>query len=101
MPQYALPHRLVGEQQRLVLMSRLLDPIEDAYIAKLGVGPGWRCLELGCGNGSIAQALAARVAPMGHVVASHIDLRYLGNLKAPCLEVRRIDILRDDIETSI
>jgi len=82
-------------------MSRLLDPIEDAYIAKLGVGPGWRCLELGCGNGSIAQALAARVAPMGHVVASHIDLRYLGNLKAPCLEVRRIDILRDDIETSI
>jgi len=99
MPEYALPHRLVGEQQRLVLMSRLLDPIEDAYIAKLGVGPGWRCLELGCGNRSIAQALAARVAPMGHVVASDIDLRYLGNLKAPCLEVRRIDILRDDIET--
>jgi ubiquinone/menaquinone biosynthesis C-methylase UbiE len=38
------------------------------------VRPGWRCLELGCGNGSIAQALAERVAPAGHVVASDIDL---------------------------
>jgi SAM-dependent methyltransferase len=99
MTDYTLPHQLAGERQRLALMSSLLDPMELAYIAKLGVGPGWRCLEVGCGNGSIAQALAARVAPSGHVVASDLDVSYLGNLKAPCLEVRRIDILRDEIET--
>ena len=62
------------------------------------MGPGWRCLELGCGNGSIAQALAVTVAPTGHVVASDIDLAYIADLRMPCLEVRRIDILQDVIE---
>lgn len=98
MPEYALPHDLVGEQQRLALMSELLDPIERAHIARLGVCPGWRCLELGCGNGSIAVALAERVSPTGHVVASDIDLSCVGDLQAPCLEIRQIDILQDVIE---
>ncbi len=98
MNEYTLPHKLAGEQQRLALMSALLDPVERAHIARLGVGPGWRCLELGCGNGSIAQALAQRVAPTGHVVASDIDLSYIAKSKTPCLEVRRIDILQDAIE---
>jgi len=98
MSEYTLSHGLAGEQQRLALMSRLLDPFERACIARLGVQPGWRCLELGCGNGSIAQALAERVAPTGSVLASDIDLKYVADLQAPCLEVRRIDILQDAIE---
>lgn len=98
MGEYTLPHKLAGEQQRLSLMSALLDPIELAILDRLGVSPGWKCLELGSGNGSISQALAARVAPAGHVVASDIDLAYLANLKAPGLEVRRIDLLHDAIE---
>ena len=98
MGEYTLSHELVGEQQRLALMSSLLDPLERARFASLGVRPGWRCLELGCGNGSIAQALAVAVAPTGHVVASDIDLAYIADLRMPCLEVRRIDILQDVIE---
>ena len=99
MPDYTLPHQLTGERQRLSLMSSLLDPMELSHVARLGVAPGWRCLELGCGNGSISQALAPRVSPGGHIVASDIDVSYLGDLKGPSLEVRRIDILRDKIET--
>jgi SAM-dependent methyltransferase len=98
MPEYILPHRLEGEQQRLKLMSALLDPLELAYVARLGVGSGWRCLELGCGNGSVSQVLAGCVAPNGHVVASDIDISYVEQLRMPCLEVRRIDILNDAIE---
>ena len=74
MGEYTLSHELVGERQRLALMSSLLDPIERARFSRLGVGPGWRCLELGCGNGSMAQTLAEAVGPTGHVVASDIDL---------------------------
>lgn len=98
MGEYTLPHGLVGERQRLGLMSALLDPFEWACIARLGVRQGWRCLELGCGNGSISMALAGRVEPTGKVVASDIDLAYIVGLQRPCLEVRRIDILHDAIE---
>lgn len=98
MREYTLPHALRGEQQRLELMSTLLDPMERSRLAGLGVRPGWRCLELGCGNGSIAEALAGYVAPTGHVVASDIDLTYIAQLQRPGLEVRRIDVLQDSIE---
>lgn len=100
MDEYTLPHRLAGERERLALMSALLDPLERSHIARLGVSLGWRCLELGSGNGSIAQALAERVGPTGHVVASDIDLAYIVDLQAPCLEVRRINILQDGTEES-
>jgi SAM-dependent methyltransferase len=98
MGEYTLPHRLMGEKERLGLMSALLDPLERACITRLGVRPGWRCLELGSGNGSIALDLAERVAPGGKVVASDIDLAYIAGLQGPCLEVRRIDVLQDVIE---
>jgi SAM-dependent methyltransferase len=98
MSEYVLPHEAAGEQQRLALMSALLDPVELAHIARLGARPGWRCLELGSGNGSISRALAERVCPGGQVVASDIDIAYIKDLRAPCLEVRRIDVLQDVIE---
>ena len=95
---YVLPHDLAGEQQRLALMFALLDPLHRSYLEKLGLQPGWRCLEVGCGNGSISEWLASRVAPGGHVVASDIDLRYIANLGAPNLEVRQFNILEDLVE---
>lgn len=100
MSQYTLPHELSGEEQRLSLMSKLLDPMERAHIERLGLRPGWRCLEIGCGNGSISQWLAQRVAPKGHVVGTDIDTKFINQLRAPCLEVRRVDILSDRIETA-
>jgi SAM-dependent methyltransferase len=100
MSEYVLPHDLKGERQRLRLMSALLDPMERSHLERLGLRPGWRCLEVGCGIGSISQWLAEKVAPAGHVVASDIDIRYLAGVKASCLEVRRLDILHDAIETN-
>src|SRR6516162_843776 len=93
MSHYALPHTLAGENGRLALMSALLDPIERAHIERLQVGCGWRCLELGAGNGSIAKILAGIAGPTGHVVASDIDLSFMADLQAPGL-----DVLEDGIE---
>jgi SAM-dependent methyltransferase len=100
MAEYNLPHSIAGEEQRLQLMSALLDPMERTHIERLGVGPGCRCLELGAGNGSISRSLARLVAPSGHVVASDIDIRYMADLKDAGLEVRRLDVHSDPIETS-
>ena len=38
------------------------------------------------------------MAPGGLVVASDLDLSYIADLQKPCLEIRRIDILKDGIE---
>ena len=98
MPGYILPHNLAGERQRLALMSELLDPWERAHIERLGVRPGWRCLEIGCGNGSISRWLAERVAPSGQVTASDIDISYVAGARQPCFEVRQLDVTQDAIE---
>ena len=73
-------------------MSRLLDPMHRRYIERLGVQPGARTLEVGCGNGSISVWLAERVAPDGEAVALDLDLS-LVDVSALNLEVRQGDIV--------
>ncbi len=99
---YILPHTLTGERQRLALMSELLDPMHRALLEKLGLRSGWRCLEVGCGNGSISKWMAGKVGPKGRVLATDLDLRYIDNLQSPNLEVRQLNILKyekDKLET--
>jgi len=98
MSQYILPHDLTGEQQRLRLMSELLDPLDRICIERLGLQAGWGCFEVGCGNGSISEWLASRVGPGGHVVASDIDLRYIAGRAATNLEVRQLNIVENAVE---
>ena len=98
MSEYVLPHQLRGERYRLDLMSALLDPVVRGHFDQLGMGDVWQCLEFDCCNGSISRALLEYVALAGHVVASDIDIRYIEDLQAPCLEVQRIDLLNDPIE---
>jgi SAM-dependent methyltransferase len=91
-PEYILDHHREGERQRLALMSRLLDPLHRRHIERLGIGPGTRTLEAGCGNGSMSAWLAGRVAPGGRAVAVDLDLS-LADVDEPGLELRQADIL--------
>ncbi|MFL5333853.1 MAG: class I SAM-dependent methyltransferase [Geminicoccaceae bacterium] len=91
MAEYVLDHHLEGERARLALMSRLLDPMHRRHLDELGVRPGMRALEVGCGNGSISLWLTQRVGPAGHVVAVDLDLSLI-DVAAPNLEPRQGDI---------
>jgi SAM-dependent methyltransferase len=94
---YVLDHHLEGEGGRLALMSRLLDPMHRRHIDDLGIGPGDRALEVGCGNGSIAAWLAEQVAPEGSVVGLDLDLSLIA-ARAPNLELRKGDILAGPVD---
>ena len=74
------------------MMSRLLDPMHRRHIERLGVGPGARTLEVGCGNGSMSAWLAKRVAPGGRAVAMDLDLSLADAEDVPGLELRQGDI---------
>src|SRR5688572_23707049 len=88
-----------AEGARLRLFEQLLDPLTLRRLGHLGVAPGWRCLLVAAGRGSIARRLAERVGPMGHIVATDRDVRFLQEAKLPAVEIRPHDILCDPLET--
>jgi SAM-dependent methyltransferase len=81
--------------QRFASLETLYDPRTIRFLEATGVGPGWRCLEVGGGSGSIAAWLADRVGAAGHVLVTDIDPRFLVGITAttrPNVEVIRHDI---------
>jgi SAM-dependent methyltransferase len=53
---------------------------------------------VGGGAGSIVRWLSDRVGPGGRVLATDLDTRFLEKIDAPNVEVRRHDILTDELE---
>jgi len=88
----------VDENLRLHLLEQLLDPLTIRRLEALQIQPGWRCLEVGAGEGSIARWLAAAVGPGGQVVATDIDPRLREEATLSQLVVKRHDILVDTVE---
>ena len=88
--------REVAEDQRLSLLEQIYDP--GSRRRRRIVQPGWRCLEIGAGRGSLAVWLAEQVGPTGGVVATDIDLTYLRRLDVPNLEVVEHNILDSPLE---
>ena len=76
-------------------LAAAYDPVTLPRLAATGVGPGWHCLEVGAGGGSIARWLAGRVAPGGSVLATDLDPRDLA--PGPGLEVAALNVARDPL----
>jgi len=88
--------RQEAEDDRLSLLERIFDPLSCRRRGL--VRPGWRCLEVGAGRGSMAVWLAKQVGKSGKVVATDIDVTYLNRLHLPNLEVRQHNILEDSLD---
>jgi SAM-dependent methyltransferase len=94
---YAFENAQALQPERLRLLAALLDDGTFRLLERLGVQPGWRCLEVGAGGGSVAAWLCDRTAPGGSVLATDLDTTVLRELKRPNLEVRVHDVLRDEL----
>jgi len=57
------------ELERLGFQHEVWGPVTNAFFERLGVEPGMRVLDLGCGPGFVSLELAQRVGPTGQVVA--------------------------------
>jgi SAM-dependent methyltransferase len=97
---YVFDHSWEGELARLELLEEIFDPGTIRHLEALGVGPGWRCLEVGAGAGSVARWLCERVGAGGRVVATDLETGFLEPLvgEYACLEVLVHDVVADDIE---
>jgi ubiquinone/menaquinone biosynthesis C-methylase UbiE len=98
--QYLFDNAAEQAGQRFASLEAVFDPWTESQLARTGVGPGWRCLEIGGGGGSIAGWLAERVGAEGHVLVTDLDPRYLSGLAArelPNVEVRQHNIVNDPL----
>jgi SAM-dependent methyltransferase len=86
------------ERDRLRALESLFDEASMRHLDRLGVTEGWRCLEVGCGAGSVARRLAGRVGGSGRVVATDLDIRFVAGHDLGNLEVRRHDLMTDPLE---
>jgi len=59
--------REAADDERLSLLESIFDPTSRRRRSL--VKPGWRCLEIGAGRGSMAVWLAQQVGEKGQVVA--------------------------------
>ncbi|MGH7311987.1 MAG: methyltransferase domain-containing protein [Candidatus Rokuibacteriota bacterium] len=65
--------RRSGEIERLRIQAAAIAFDAAVMLDRIGVGPGWRCLDLGCGAGGILNLLAERVGPAGLALGLDAD----------------------------
>jgi SAM-dependent methyltransferase len=62
---------------RLDVLARVCAPGTKALLDRVGITPGFRCLDVGCGGGHVTRELATRVGPAGSVVGVDMDATVL------------------------
>jgi SAM-dependent methyltransferase len=88
---------VANARARYAALSALFDAGTRRHLLDRELAPGWRCLEVGAGGGSIARWLGRRVGPTGRVIATDIDIRFLDGVRRENVEVLRHDITRDPV----
>jgi len=78
---YPLEHR-AGEIERLRIQGEGMAPDALTMLDRIGVGPGWRCLDIGCGPEGITRLMSDLVGPSGHVVGLDMDEQHLAHARA-------------------
>ena len=96
---YPLEHR-AGEIERLRIQGEGMAPDALTMLHRIGVAPGWRCLDIGCGPGGITRLMSDLVGSGGRVVGLDMDEQHLAHARstAPAnVEFARGDAFGSDL----
>ena len=85
--------------ERLRVLSRVWGDTTESLLRSVGVGPGMRCLDVGCGAGDVSLFLASLVGPSGAVVGSDSDGVQLDLVRAEChrLGVTTVELVLENV----
>jgi ubiquinone/menaquinone biosynthesis C-methylase UbiE len=79
--------------ERFATLDALYNFRTFRFLETAGIGPGWHCLEVGGGSGSVAAWMAERVGPSGSVLVTDIDPRFIERRQRHgIVELRRHDV---------
>jgi SAM-dependent methyltransferase len=90
----------VAGRERLRVLSRVMHTMTSGLLERLGVEPGDRCLDVGCGGGDVTLALARLAGPAGGAVGVDIDEVKLGIARDEAAEagVENVDYLAASVD---
>ncbi|KPI27185.1 Methyltransferase type 12 [Actinobacteria bacterium OK074] len=98
MSRYLFNNAAVQTAGRFSVLESRYDSASRKVLARTGVGPGWRCLEIGGGGGSLGEWLGERVGPEGEVTVTDIEpARTASRPRAAHVRVLRHDVTRDPL----
>lgn len=84
--------RRAGEIERLRMQAAAIEFDAGVMLDRVGVSPGWRCLDLGCGPVGILDLLSVRAGPTGQVIALDADPVFLEHARLWARERGRANI---------
>src|SRR5262245_26893076 len=87
-----------AERERLIRQSEAHEPEAIWLLDQIGVQPGWRAVDVGCGPLGILNLLSARVGPMGTVVGLDNEPRMLemGRRSVAELGLQNVQLIRGE-----
>lgn len=93
---YLLDNQAPDAQQRFAALSAIFDHVTARHVATVGLAAGWSCWEVGAGGPALPILLADRIGSTGRVLATDLDVTWLGAALPAPIEVRQHDVARDE-----
>ena len=89
---YVITHYDETERQRLDALAALLDPFTFQNLKQIGIEPGWRCLEIGAGTGTVSQWMAEQLDGEGEVFCTDLQTDFISDIHHPLIRVEKLDV---------
>ncbi|MBI4377416.1 MAG: methyltransferase domain-containing protein [Elusimicrobia bacterium] len=89
------------EIERLTFQGEVWRSMTEALFDRIGVGPGWRCLDVGAGIGVVSLPLAGRVSPGGEVAALEMAPLYAETLREQIArkDIDNLRVIEEDVRS--
>ena len=97
-PDVYLLGRSGGEEERLKRQIADLAPDSDAQLERVGIKPGERVVDIGCGPGGVLHLLGKRVGPTGSVLGIDRSARFVDSARdfARDLGLKQVQVREGD-----
>lgn len=89
-----------AEFERLKLIEDAFDEKTREIIFNSGIAPGWKCLELGPGAGSILKWMSSSVGDVGKIIGVDKNTRFIETINASNISKIEGDILDVELDVS-
>ncbi|WP_141311900.1 methyltransferase [Streptomyces spinoverrucosus] len=98
MSRYLFDNTDARTPDRFSVLESCYDHFSRRQLLLTGLAPGWRCLEVGGGGGSLGDWLAQQVGPDGEVTVTDLDPRWAQSRPhPPQVRLLRHDIVNDPL----